>query len=162
VMGAVGASLGEIEAVYRSRGEAFYKLALARTEQRDLARDAVQEGFARAIRSRDSFRREGSLEAWIARCVINAAHDLVARHDKPNPDAATAGACHARPDSDEWVREAVRRLPRRQREALFLRFYLDFDYITIAATLGVEVGTVSATLHAARAALSNEIREVPQ
>jgi RNA polymerase sigma factor (sigma-70 family) len=161
-MGSVGAALGEIEAVYRRRGEAFYRLALARTEQRDLARDAVQEGFARAIRSRDSFRREGSLEAWIARCVINAAHDLVLRHETPTTDAMAAEPATRAHDPDEQVREVVRRLPRRQREALFLRFYLDFDYITIAETLGVEVGTVSATLHAARAALRNELKEVLQ
>jgi RNA polymerase sigma factor (sigma-70 family) len=58
------------------------------------------------------------------------------------------------------VREAVRRLPRRQRDALFLRFYLGLDYSAIAETLQVEVGTVSATLHAARAALAQSLQEV--
>ena len=51
-------------------------------------------------------------------------------------------------------------LPQRQRNALFLRFYLDFDYAAIAETLGIEVGTVSATLHAARAALAEQLQEV--
>ena len=44
------------------------------------------------------------------------------------------------------MRAAVRALPPRQRDALFLRFYLDFDYVAIAETLGIEVGTVSGDL----------------
>jgi DNA-directed RNA polymerase specialized sigma24 family protein len=47
-----------------------------------------------------------------------------------------------------------------QREALFLRFYLDLDYASIADVLDIEVGTVSATLHAARAALAQALKEV--
>ena len=58
------------------------------------------------------------------------------------------------------VRAALRRLPIRQRDALFLRYYLDYDYATIAEMLGMEVGTVSATLHAAREHLMNALQEV--
>jgi RNA polymerase sigma factor (sigma-70 family) len=58
------------------------------------------------------------------------------------------------------VRAAVSALPPRQREALFLRFYLDLDYASIADVLDIEVGTVSATLHAARAALAQALKEV--
>jgi hypothetical protein len=47
-----------------------------------------------------------------------------------------------------------------QREALFLRFYLDFDYAAIAEALEVEIGTVSATLHAAREGLGRALMEV--
>jgi RNA polymerase sigma-70 factor (ECF subfamily) len=60
------------------------------------------------------------------------------------------------------VREAVQRLPARQRDALFLRYYLDLDYRAIADVLDVEVGTVSATLHAARTSLRNALQEVPR
>ena len=70
------ASLVEIEEIYRRRGDGYFRLAVARLGDVQLARDAVQEGFARAIRGRDSYRGGGSVEAWIARCVINAAYDL--------------------------------------------------------------------------------------
>jgi RNA polymerase sigma factor (sigma-70 family) len=61
---------------------------------------------------------------------------------------------------DDTVRAAIRALPPRQREALFLRFYLDLDYASIADVLDIEVGTVSATLHAARTALAQAMKEV--
>ena len=51
-------------------------------------------------------------------------------------------------------------LPPRQRAALFLRYYADLDYRSIADVLGVEVGTVSATLSAAHATLRKALKEV--
>jgi RNA polymerase sigma factor (sigma-70 family) len=65
-------------------------------------------------------------------------------------------------DGGSVVREAVRRLPQRQRDALFLRYYLDFDYRAIAEALDVEVGTISTTLHAARNSLRDALQEVPR
>jgi RNA polymerase sigma factor (sigma-70 family) len=161
--------LAQIEAVYRLRGADLFRLALARTGDPEQARDAVQEGFARAIHNRRSYSGKGSLEAWIARCVINAAHDAW-RSEARAPTGGSDGAEHGRdgvavlessldPETS-LVREALGHLPERQRDALFLRFYLGFDYTAIADALGVEVGTVSATLHAARASLAEELKEV--
>jgi len=152
------ASLAAIESVYRRRGGDFYRFALARTGDGELAHDAVQEGFARAIRARHGFRGAGSLEGWLARCVLNAARDAAAASLSLTEDAADAGFTPE--DADGDVRAAVRRLPARQRDALFLRFYLDFEYATIAEVLGVEIGTVSATLHAAREGLRRALEEV--
>jgi RNA polymerase sigma factor (sigma-70 family) len=90
---------------------------------------------------------------------LNAARDGADR--APTPEDESPEATTWIPESvDESVREAVRRLPARQRDALFLRFYLDFDYASIAETLGIEVGTVSATLHAARLTLAQALQEV--
>jgi RNA polymerase sigma factor (sigma-70 family) len=148
-----------IESVYRNRGADFFRFALARTSDPELARDAVQEGFARAIRARASYRGSGSLEAWIGRCVLNAALDGRPPAVEQEVEEADLDVWKAEmPDAE--VRAAVRRLPVRQRDALFLRFYLDFDYLTIAEALGIEVGTVSATLHAARKNLAEALQEV--
>ncbi|MFL5961734.1 MAG: RNA polymerase sigma factor [Gaiellaceae bacterium] len=153
--------LRAIEAVYRGRGEDFFRFALARTLDPELARDAVQEGFARAIRAAHSFRGSGSLEAWIGRCVLNAAIDAGRRVAAQElGEQMDDGAPRSIETSDGDVRDALRRLPIRQRDALFLRYYLDFDYATIAETLGVEVGTVSATLHAGRENLMHALQEV--
>jgi RNA polymerase sigma factor (sigma-70 family) len=54
-------------------------------------------------------------------------------------------------------------LPVRQRTVLFLRFYADLDYRTIADVLDIGVGTVGSTLNAALAALRREMaREVAE
>jgi len=154
----LGASIDEIEKIYRARGRDFFRFALATTGDPELANEAVQEGFARAIKGRSTFAGRGHLAAWIARCVLNAAHD-VARQDavrvSPVEDSAVEIGM-----PDHVLRTLIRELPLRQREALFLRFYLDLDYASIAATLEIEVGTVSATLHAARERLARTLQEV--
>jgi RNA polymerase sigma factor (sigma-70 family) len=152
-----GASVVAIEGVYRARGAAFLRLALARTDDPDRAHDALHDGFARAIKSRGSFSGRGSLEAWIARCVINAAHDARrVREDDVEVDLIGDEPAFA---ERMIAREAVAQLPQRQRDVLFLRHYLDLSYAEIAEALELEVGTVSATLHAARGALVEALQE---
>ena len=68
-----GATLDELEALYRSRFDVFARVAATVTGDADRARDAVQEAFATAVHKRGSFRGEGTLEAWIWRIVLNAA-----------------------------------------------------------------------------------------
>ena len=87
-----GVSLEAIEVLYRERAADFFRFALAKTGDPERARDAVQDGFAHAIKRRATFRGTGSLEAWVARCVINAAHDLnraVSRTTAEPEDVAT-------------------------------------------------------------------------
>jgi RNA polymerase sigma factor (sigma-70 family) len=156
-MGSQRSLLARIETLYRDRGGDYFRFAVARTGNPEIAQDAVQEGFARAIRARRAFRGAGSLDAWVARCVINAANDL-AEPRKTDSQQESGGGEQVL--ADQSVRAAIRSLPIRQREALFLRFYLDLDYASIAELLSVEVGTVSATLHAARVALAQSLKEV--
>ena len=149
---------GELEGLYRERYDRFLRVALGIVRDHALAHDAVQEGFARAMKSLNDFDRRGSLEAWVWRIVVNAA--LATRRAKPN-----TGLEHepliVDEDADELgVREWVAQLPERQRLVVFLRYYADLDYRTIAKVAEIELGTVSATLSAAHTALRRKLTEV--
>ena len=50
-------------------------------------------------------------------------------------------------------------LPERQRLVVFLRYYAGLDYRSIASALDVEVGTVSASLASAHAAIRKAVKE---
>ena len=63
------------------------------------------------------------------------------------------------PEHDADVRAWIASLPERQRLVVFLRYFADLDYRSIATALDVEVGTVSATLAAAHAALRRAYKE---
>jgi DNA-directed RNA polymerase specialized sigma24 family protein len=67
------AEVADLEALYRSRYAHFLRIAGLVTADDGAAHDAVQEGFAAAIRSLPSYRGEGPLEAWVWRAVVNAA-----------------------------------------------------------------------------------------
>jgi RNA polymerase sigma-70 factor, ECF subfamily len=144
-----GAKLEEIEDLYRREFSRFLRVATAVAGDEERGLDAVQEGFARAIRHRRGFRGEGPLAAWVWKAVVNAARK--GRSVRPLLELAP----QPRADGDECadVREAIARLPERQRLVLFLRYYADLDYETIGASLGISPGTVGATLHAAHATL---------
>ena len=83
---AADATLDAIEGVYRSRGAAFLRVATAITGDAAAAHDAVQEGFALAIRHRSRYRGDGPLEAWVWRLVVNAARSQ-RRRRTPVPTA---------------------------------------------------------------------------
>jgi RNA polymerase sigma-70 factor, ECF subfamily len=153
-----GASLSEIEAVYRERFPEFRRVAAAIVGDRDAALDVVQDAFGKAIRRRRTFRREGPLEAWIWRLVVNTASDHT-RATRPLPLAPFERTNGAGPESGALA-VAVALLPERQRLAVFLRYYADLDYRTIAEVLGVATGTVAASLNAAHAALRRALPEV--
>jgi RNA polymerase sigma-70 factor (ECF subfamily) len=153
-----GASLADLEEVYRARFGAFVRIARAVTGDDGLAADAVHDAFVQAVRKRRSFRGEGPLEAWLWRMVVNAARKRVPRYESIEPEVVGA----QQNGFGDPVRTAVAALPERQRLTLFLRYYADLDYEAIAATLGVAPGTVGATLNAAHAALRTSLREADQ
>jgi RNA polymerase sigma-70 factor (ECF subfamily) len=156
-----GATLEEIERVYRTRLPGLRRLAAAVSGSREASFDLVQEAFARAVRERASFRREGPLDAWLCRIVVNVArnHRRAERDHAQLPTELGYGENGSRDEDPSRVAAAVAALPDRQRLALFLRYYADLDYQAIAATLEISAGTVGATLHAAREALLRLLAE---
>jgi RNA polymerase sigma factor (sigma-70 family) len=151
--------LRELEALYRARFPHFLRVAHAIVGDRERARDAVQDGFADAIRSRATFRRDGPLEAWVWRAVVNAARKARQPRQAARPLEEPAANGRA-PEPIADVAALIPLLPERQRLAIFLRYYADLDYRSIAEALGVEVGTVSATLATAHASLRKALTEV--
>jgi RNA polymerase sigma-70 factor (ECF subfamily) len=153
---------GELEAVYRQRYRQFLRVATAILGDEASGHDAVQEGFSQALREQSSFRSEGPVEAWVWRMVVNAAlagrRRRVARREAQQAAEIPSANGHASDESS--VRAWVAALPERQRLAVYLRYYADLDYRGVAEALGVEVGTVSATLSSAHQALRRSLEEV--
>jgi DNA-directed RNA polymerase specialized sigma24 family protein len=92
------------------------------------------------------------------RAVVNAARKA-ARRPLVEVGAIEAGELAA-PVAVAEVAPFVAALPERQRLIVFLRYYADLDYRSIAAALEVEVGTVSAALAAAHRSIRRALEEV--
>jgi RNA polymerase sigma-70 factor (ECF subfamily) len=150
--------LAEIEALYRDRFPYFAQVARAIVGDRERAAEAVQDAFVGVIRSRDSFRADGPIEAWVWRAVVNSAHKATRR---PLVEVGEEQDTeYELPELVASLAPFISSLPERQRLVVFLRYYADLDYRTIAAILDVEVGTVSATLASAHATLRKKLRKV--
>jgi RNA polymerase sigma-70 factor, ECF subfamily len=151
------ALVAEIEHIYRREYRHFLRVALGILRDEERAVDAVQEAFATAVQKRRAFRGDGPLEAWIWRMVVNAA---LKERTKPRPLALAERDAAPPATEPAAITDAIVRLPERQRVALFLRYYADLDYESIAAALDVTSGTVGATLNAAHASLRRLLQEV--
>jgi RNA polymerase sigma-70 factor, ECF subfamily len=160
-MGVAGVSPRELEDVYRRGYATFVRVAGAITGDAETGHDAVQEAFASLLRARGDYRREGPVEAWAWRAVINAARRARGRQLHTTPSPLEAESPNGDAVENAVVRRWVAALPERQRLAIFLRYFADLDYRAIAEALEVEVGTVSATLNSARTALRKHL-EVPR
>jgi RNA polymerase sigma factor (sigma-70 family) len=127
--------------------------------------DAVQEGFAGALRQLDRFEGRGRLEGWVWRCVINAAGMSRRRSARTTPlgelpeivDLAAGGS-----ERPVGLLPQLVRLPERQRLVLFLRYFADLPYEAIADALEISPGTVAATLNAAHRSLRRWLQEVEE
>ena len=128
---------------------------------RPAAEDAVQEALLRAWERSERGEVIEHLNAWVSTVALNLARSGVrrivaerrARH-RLGPAASSFDAPTGDPVD---VERALRTLPRRQREAVVLRYYLGMDTREVATVLNVNEGTVKSTLHRARAALAEAL-----
>src|SRR3954471_22027635 len=119
---------GEIEGVYREGYSRFVRVASAITGDRESGVEAVQDGFADALRYAGQWSGRGPLQAWVWRCVVNRARKARARPRSLELDSSVADPTGV--DSDLLARLAT--LPERQRLVVFLRYFADLDYREIA------------------------------
>jgi RNA polymerase sigma-70 factor (ECF subfamily) len=139
-----------LEQLYRDQYRNYRDIMAGVVGSHDLAREVVQEAFARALRQQRKFRGDGSLEAWVWRIAVNVALKMrrgLAREWALDQEYEAASHETA-PDRD--VRAAVRALPPRRRLVVFLRYFADLSYAEIAEVAGVSEGTVAATLAQAK------------
>jgi RNA polymerase sigma-70 factor (sigma-E family) len=159
---------GEVVAeLYRVHALALVRFALTLVGDRPTAEDVVQEAFAGLHRSVDRISDPGKSLAYLRVCVVNGCRSVhrsrrrvlgrPINHDPPVWSAESAAM--AREDSRQAL-QAVAALPRRAREILAMRYYLDMPDTEIAAMLGVSRGTVSSTASRALSTLARQLKEV--
>ena len=151
--------MAQLEALYRERYERFARVAGGIVADREIGRDAVQHAFAVAIRERRSYRGEGSLESWLWRIVLNEARRLASGRRTLPLTAGYEQSSNGHSPDEYGLRSWIATLPERQRAVLFLRYEADMQYSRIAEVLGIDVGTVSATLSAAHTKLRKAMTE---
>ena len=156
--GETSGRLSEVEQIYRTRLPELCRVAAAISGSREAAPDLVQDAFVRAVGRLESFRGEGPLEAWVWRIVVNVASNgrrqpLAA----PLPESELGNGGAPISDVGSRVASALSQLSERQRLVVFLHYYADLDYATIADTLSISSGTVGATLTTARATLGQAL-----
>ncbi|MFI6496343.1 sigma-70 family RNA polymerase sigma factor [Nonomuraea typhae] len=126
--------------------------------------DIAQEAFSRlhARRLRDDRAAVAYLRAIVCNLTRNRLRHLrlvrLRRPEPPEPARSGEQAVLIAEEHRELL-AALDRLPRRQREALVLRYWLDLSEREIAAAMGVSTGSVKTHASRGLAALAKALKE---
>jgi RNA polymerase sigma-70 factor, ECF subfamily len=137
-------------------------VAIAYSVLRDhqLAEDAAQEAFARALVNLRKLNETNKFVPWLARICRNVAVDMLRnRPPQVNEHNLVVGQDH---DEDEAtsqiVREAIHSLPAGLREVVILRYYNNDSYEQISGVLGLSKMTINGRLTRAKRKLAKYLR----
>ncbi len=151
------------EALYTGLFPLVIRTVYLVTLDRDIAQEITHEAFLRLWQHRNRLGDHANEKAWLMRVAINLALDhrrslLTAfRHRQPEtpmPDPATTAVDRL---EHEEMRRALKRLPRRDRAVLVLRFEQGLSFPEIGQIVGHPEPTVKTWVHRALDRLQREI-----
>lgn len=133
------------------------------------AKDAVQNALIKAWRDLPTLRDPDHFASWLHRMVIRACIDEARRTRRHRVDVELTTIEAPAPDRPEssiadrdQLERGFLRLDPEMRAVIVLHHYLDLPLPSVAATLGIPVGTAKSRLHRAlalmRAALEADAR----
>jgi RNA polymerase sigma-70 factor (sigma-E family) len=140
----------DVDALYAAHWRYLVRLAVLLVDDVASAEDVVQDAFVALHRRADGLRDPDAALAYLRTTVLNLSRSVLRRrqvvrkHLRVAEPEATAGADHDVIVRDEHraALDAVRRLPRHQREVLVLRYWSGLSEREIASTLGISPGSV--------------------
>jgi RNA polymerase sigma-70 factor, ECF subfamily len=142
------------ERLYRKEFPAVFRTAYLVSGHRQLAEDATQEAFARALERWRRLAGEPWAAGWVTSTAINVAKRALRRRRLPDlPQEGTEMALIERVD----LHRAIGALPVRQQQAVILHYISDLPLKDVAQAMGCRDGTVKAHLARARKALATAL-----
>jgi RNA polymerase sigma-70 factor (sigma-E family) len=153
--------------LFREHHLELVRLALLMVGDLAVAEDLVQDAFERLHRGWRGLREPSNGLAYVRASVLNGCRSWHRRNAVARRHAAALAAAQnaeaddpaAAADDRGELAGALRALPRRQREVIVLRYYLDLDVTEIAATLHIAPSAVRSTCTRGLAALARTLGE---
>ncbi len=148
-----------LEHLYAAHWRGLVRLSVLLVRDQGTAEEVVQDAFVAVHARWDRLRDPDQALAYLRATVVNRSRStlrhrsVVDRHVRRGVETSVAAGADetvAAQDRRSAVLAALQALPRRQREVLALRYYLDLSEAEIADTLGIRPGSVKT--HASRGA----------
>jgi RNA polymerase sigma-70 factor (sigma-E family) len=163
-LGAIGVpdlAGANLENLYQAQYASLVRLAGLLLGDYLAGEEIAQDAFARLV---EASRRVTSPPAYLRATVVNLCRSrirraVVARRHRAIQlaDPPTGDDGPERVASHMAIAQELAKLPRRQREAVVLRYYADLSEPEIADAMGVSTGSVKTHLHRAMAALAEQM-----
>lgn len=146
-----------LELLYVAHWDQLVRLSVLLVRDLGQAEEVVQDAFVEMHRRWAQLDDPERAPAYLRRTVVNRSRSALRHRGVVQRHLARQHRIDEAPPADEpvladsrrrAVLDALQRLPRRQREVLALRYYLDLSESEIAETLGISRGAVKS--HASR------------
>ena len=151
----VGDGFATFEELYEAIWSPMVRLAWLMSGSREVAEDLVHDVF---LKIEPKWRELRDPAPYFRRSLINAVFarqrhaEIEVRH-RPEPPPPSIDA------EFEEIWSVVSQLPDRQRQALVLRFYLDFTVEQVADYLDCPIGTAKSLIHRGVAGVREKVDE---
>src|SRR4051812_2103101 len=150
--------------LYRAQRLPLLRLAVLLTDDPGTAEDVVQDAFV-ALQRRWHAVDPAAAAGYLRTSVVNGVRSLYRRrsvarrhlHAVGQEDLPPADLALLLTEDQRAVVEALRTLPRRQREVLVLRYWSELSEAEIADALGVARGTVKSSASRGLASLQKHL-----
>ena len=125
-----------------------------------LAEDAAQESFARALISLRKLKNQTRFAPWLAAICRNVAKDMVTIKAKQisTDNFSQVAKDYDYNESTRLIRQAIEQLPVSVKELIVLRYYNGLSYEEISSVLGISRPTINGRLTRAKRKMAKYLR----
>ena len=161
VEAAFGGDLESFGQLCRRHYAAMVAIAYVVLSDHQLAEDAAQESFARALVRVRSLKDRAKFAPWLAAICRNVAKDMAAAKARQTSteDLSQVAQQENGDDSSALIRRAIEQLPARTRELVVLRYYDNLSYERMASVLGISPAAVNGKLARAKRSMAHYLRK---
>ncbi len=141
-----------LETLFVRHADMAYRAALRVTRHAADAQDAVQTAFVKIMRDASKCPADGSVKAWLARVVINAAKDMIKRSVRRRNREETVAAeldsfakdtaLEQDADHADMLPKMLERLPERYRMPVWLHHGEGLSFTEVSHALAIPTDTV--------------------
>jgi len=125
-----------------------------------LAEDAAQESFARALIRLKNLRNKTKFVPWLAAICRNVAKDMVATKARQisTKDLSQVSVDDNVSENNCAIRRAIEQLPVSAKELIVLRYYNGLSYEEISSVLGISRPTINGRLTRAKRKMAKYLK----
>jgi RNA polymerase sigma-70 factor (ECF subfamily) len=167
-----------IQVLFEENYDRAYNTAIAILSNKDLAKDAVQEAFSRALLKINTLNDKSKFSAWICSITKNICRDMLRQINRQNgkntsiydedgdvknitelSDFNVPEIIYEDKEIRQEIKDCMDELDADSQQVINLRFFEELTYEEIAEHMNISVNTVKVKLYRAKQRMADKLRK---
>ena len=156
------AASGDIESFGQLCGRyysAMVAISYSILSDHQLAEDAAQETFARALVNFRKLKAPQKFAPWLAAICRNVAKDMLSEKSIRSKNEALSQTNQNENENSQQINHAIERLPDKMKELVVMRYYDGLSYEQISSVLGISKASINGKLTRAKRKMASYLRK---